>query len=189
MARGLWPSHFGLFSLASRNFSCHSHYERIPLLPPFPPLNASAALARRAMSSGRVATFLQFSANVKGIVVMKKKTAIEESTAAATSVAGGLEPLIAEVRSLIRSARYAAASTVNTLLVLTNFEIGRRIVEQEQNGARRAEYGAEILKELSARLTEEFGRGFSKANLEYLRRFYVTYQIRRTIAHEKEDGR
>ena len=115
---------------------------------------------------------------VKGIVAMKKKTAIEKSTAAATSVAGGLEPLIAEVRSLIRSARYAAASTVNTLQVLTNFEIGRRIVKQEQNGAKRAEYGDMIMRTLGERLTTEFGRGFSKRNLDYMRRFYLDYADR-----------
>jgi len=76
--------------------------------------------------------------------------------------------LIAEVRGLIQSARHAAATAVNTLQVLTNFEIGRRIVEHEQQGAARAAYGKELLKELSVRLTEEFGQGFSKANLEFL---------------------
>ena len=62
---------------------------------------------------------------------------------------------------LIQSARNAAASAVNLLQVLTNFEIGRRIVEHEQKGARRAGYGQEMLKTLSSRLTEEFGKGFS----------------------------
>ena len=73
-----------------------------------------------------------------------------------------LGPLVTELRGLILSARHAAATTVNTLQVLTNFEIGRRIVEHEQQGEKRAEYGAELLKELSARLTEEFGKGFSE---------------------------
>lgn len=49
---------------------------------------------------------------------------------------------------------------MNTLPVLTNFEIGRRIVEHEQKGEKRAEYGAELIKALSAKLGEEFGRGF-----------------------------
>jgi len=99
---------------------------------------------------------------------MKKKTV--------TPAPQELGPLIAEVRGLIHSARHAAATTVNTLQVLTNFEIGRRIVEHEQQGATRAEYGKELLKLLSARLTEEFGRGFSKANLEYMRRFYLEWR-------------
>ena len=87
-----------------------------------------------------------------------------------------LAPLITELRGLIQSARHTAATTVNTLQVLTNFEIGRRIVEYEQKGEKRAEYGSELLKELSVRLNEEFGKGFSKANLEYMRRFYLEWR-------------
>ena len=86
--------------------------------------------------------------------------------------------LVAEVRHLITAARNAAASTVNTLQVLTNFEIGRRIVEHEQKGEKRAEYGAELLMELSARLTEEFGKGFSITNLQLKRKFFLENQQR-----------
>jgi hypothetical protein len=75
-----------------------------------------------------------------------------------------LGSLVAEVRSLIQSARHMSASTVNTLQVRTNFEIGRRIVEHEQKGEKRAGYGQELLKALSARLTAEFGQGFSVSN-------------------------
>jgi predicted nuclease of restriction endonuclease-like (RecB) superfamily len=89
-----------------------------------------------------------------------------------------LAPLITELRELIQSARHAVATTVNTLQVLTNFEIGRRIVEHEQKGAERAAYGAELLKELSARLTEEFGKGFSVSNLQLMRKFFVENQER-----------
>ena len=88
---------------------------------------------------------------------MKKKTATKRTVAAKTK-SNGLAPLIAEVRNLIQSARRGVASVVDTFQVLTNFEIGRRIVEHEQKGAKRAAYGAELLKELSARLAEEFGR-------------------------------
>ncbi len=91
---------------------------------------------------------------------------------------GGVAALLAEVCQLIANARNAAASTVNTLQVLTNFEIGRRIVEHEQKGEARAEYGTALLKELSARLTEEFGRGFSEDNLSLMRRFYLTWKQR-----------
>jgi predicted nuclease of restriction endonuclease-like (RecB) superfamily len=96
----------------------------------------------------------------------------------AKAAAHELTPLITELRGLIHSARHAVATTVNTLQVLTNFEIGRRIVEHEQKGAERAKYGAELLKELSVRLTEEFGKGFSKRNLDYMRRFYLDYADR-----------
>lgn len=92
-----------------------------------------------------------------------------------------LGPLVTELRDLILSARHAAATTVNTLQVLTNFEIGRRIVEHEQKGEKRAEYGAELLKELSVRLTEEFGKGFSPVNLSHMRKFFLTYQDRSAL--------
>ena len=87
-----------------------------------------------------------------------------------------LGSLVTELRSLIHSARHSIATTVNTLQVLTNFEIGRRIVEHEQNGEKRAGYGKELLKTLSAGLTDEFGKGFSERNLEYIRRFYLTWK-------------
>jgi transcriptional regulator with XRE-family HTH domain len=90
----------------------------------------------------------------------------------ASPKSGGLAPLIAEVRNLIQSARRTAGSVVDTLQVRTNFEIGRRIVEHEQKGEKRAGYGQELLKILSARLTEEFGTGFSRSNLEYMRKFF-----------------
>lgn len=94
------------------------------------------------------------------------------------SVPRALGTLVAEVRSLIQSARHMAASTVNTLQVRTNFEIGRRIVEREQKGEKRAGYGQELLKALSARLTAEFGQGFSVSNLQLMRKFFIEYKFR-----------
>lgn len=95
-----------------------------------------------------------------------------------TTATHELAPLISELRGLIQSARRAAATSVNTLQVLTNFEIGRRILEHEQKGAERAEYGKELLKILSAKLSEEFGNGFSERNLEYMRKFFLLWRER-----------
>jgi hypothetical protein len=81
------------------------------------------------------------------------------------------------IRTLILSARQTVARGVDLLQVHTNYEIGRRIVEQEQQGAERAQYGKEILRELAGRLTAEFGKGFSRSNLEYMRRFYLVYGV------------
>ena len=89
-----------------------------------------------------------------------------------------MKELIHEIRGLIRTARQAVVHSVDLIQVLTNFEIGRRIVVHEQQGAERAEYGKALLKELSEKLTDEFGRGFSRSNLEYMRKFYLTYQDR-----------
>lgn len=91
---------------------------------------------------------------------------------------GLLAPLVERVRSLVQSARHAAARSINTLQVRTNFEIGRLIVEHEQAGSARAEYGKETLKQLSASLTAEFGRGFSEDNLGNMRRFFLLWKDR-----------
>jgi predicted nuclease of restriction endonuclease-like (RecB) superfamily len=98
-----------------------------------------------------------------------------------------LLPLVKEIRDLVQSARQTAAQNVNTLQVVTNFEIGRRIVEHEQQGSRRAEYGKRTLIELSRQLTTELGPGFSERNLKYMRRFYLEYhdvspQIAQTLS-------
>jgi predicted nuclease of restriction endonuclease-like (RecB) superfamily len=98
-----------------------------------------------------------------------------------------LLPLVKEIRDLVQSARRTAAQNVNTLQVVTNFEIGRRIVEYEQKGSKRAAYGKQTLREISIQLNKEFGRGFSATNLEYMRRFYLDYhetvpQIPQTVS-------
>ena len=89
-----------------------------------------------------------------------------------------LAALIAEVRNLIHAARRGAASVVDTFQVMTNFEIGRRIVEHEQKGVKRAAYGKELLAELSLRLSDEFGKGFSVTNLQLMRKLFVDYHGR-----------
>jgi len=89
-----------------------------------------------------------------------------------------MKALIANIRELILSARTSVVRSVDLIQVLTNFEIGRRIVEHEQQGAERAEYGKALLKELASELTKEFGRGFSRSNLQNMRKFYIAYADR-----------
>ena len=90
-----------------------------------------------------------------------------------------MKALISEIREMILAARRTAVHSVDLIQVSTNFEIGRRIVEYEQQGFDRAEYGEATLKKLAEALTSEFGKGFSKRNLEYMRRFYMIYRDRR----------
>ena len=85
--------------------------------------------------------------------------------------------LFSQVAELLQNARQQVLRTVNSTMVYTYFEIGRIIVEEEQNGKDRAEYGKQILKGLSEQLTSEFGKGFSIRNLEFIRKFYLTYSI------------
>ena len=95
---------------------------------------------------------------------------------------GGETTLFQRIRELIIAARQHIGRGVDLVQVWTNFEIGRYIVEHEQLGSERAAYGQTILKRLAHELTGEFGRGFSKSNLEYMRRFFVLYQERDPIA-------
>jgi predicted nuclease of restriction endonuclease-like (RecB) superfamily len=90
----------------------------------------------------------------------------------ALTAAPALGALVEQVRTLVQSARRSAIANINSLQVLTNYEIGRLIVEHEQQGQQRAAYGKELLSRLATDLTAEFGRGFSKTNLEYMRKFY-----------------
>ena len=78
---------------------------------------------------------------------------------------------ISSIRELIRAARSAVARNIDTIQVLVSFEIGFRIVEREQQGEKRAEYGKRIISELSSHLSREFGKGFSGRNLRNMRKY------------------
>ena len=95
---------------------------------------------------------------------------------------GGEVDLHTQIRQLIVGARRTIARGVDVVQVRTNFEIGRHIVEREQQGEARASYGAALLQSVSKRLVNEFGNGFSKRNLELMRRFFVEYRVRYRIA-------
>ena len=95
--------------------------------------------------------------------------------------------LVNDLRSIASKARSKAFAAVNYSLVERNWRIGQRIVEQEQNGASRAEYGKHVIEIASAALTEEFGKGFSYTNIANYKRFYLTFnnlQILQTVSEE-----
>ena len=84
--------------------------------------------------------------------------------------------MILEIRELLEKSRKNIAQQVNTELLTTYWNIGRIIVEYEQQSQLRAEYGRQTLKELSKELTREFGKGFSRSNLQNMRAFYLAYE-------------
>lgn len=99
--------------------------------------------------------------------------------------------LLQNISSLLDNARKKVAVAVNQTIVLTYYEIGRMIVEDEQNGGSRAEYGKAVLKDLSLHLTEKFGRGFSEDNLSNMRKFYQIYsnqQISETLSRKSQNN-
>jgi predicted nuclease of restriction endonuclease-like (RecB) superfamily len=95
--------------------------------------------------------------------------------------------LFANICSLLTEARKSIVRNVNQTMVYTYFEIGRMIVEDEQQGKNRAEYGKQVLIELSERLTKEFGKGFSFTNLSQMRQFYLTYSSEQILQTPSEE--
>src|SRR5438105_3839334 len=83
--------------------------------------------------------------------------------------------LYRRIREILEAARTGVTRTVNSTQVVTNWLIGREIVEDEQSGTRRAEYGKQIVEELARRLQDGFGHGYSALNLWLFRRFYLEY--------------
>lgn len=90
--------------------------------------------------------------------------------------------LVADVVPLIEAGRAAAARSVNSVMTTTYWHVGRVIVEREQRGARRAEYGAAVLERLAETLTGRYGRGFSRRNIEQMRAFYLAWPIPQTAS-------
>ena len=89
-----------------------------------------------------------------------------------------------KVADLILHARKSITKNMNLTMVYTYFEVGKMIVEKEQKGKERAEYGKELIKGLSIRLTKRFGKGFSQRNVEQMRQFYQAFSIPQTVSAE-----
>jgi predicted nuclease of restriction endonuclease-like (RecB) superfamily len=89
-----------------------------------------------------------------------------------------------DIKDLLQSARNKVYQTINITMTQTYYEIGKRIVEEEQSGETRAEYGKALLKNLSNELIKEFGKGYSEQNLKNMRQFFLTYQKRQTVSSE-----
>jgi len=106
-------------------------------------------------------------------MIKKTLSKAEKSVALPIGYAG----VHGSIVELLDAARQAAARSVNALMTATYWEIGRRIVEAEQKGRRRAGYGEQLIERLSADLTQRFGRGFSPDNLENMRRFFLVYPL------------
>ncbi len=99
----------------------------------------------------------------------------------------GYDAILTGMVELLEAARRSAARAVNAVMTATYWDVGRRIVEHEQRGSERAEYGARLMERLAADLTKRFGRGFSRQNLQQMRQFYQTYPpdaIRQTASGE-----
>lgn len=115
---------------------------------------------------------------------MKRSALVGTPLTAISGYAG----IHAGIINLLESARHASARAVNALLTATYWEIGRRIVEAEQGGKRRADYGERLIERLAAGLTRRFGRGFGRCNLFQVRAFYLAYPDIMQIQSAKFDS-
>ncbi|GFN29505.1 hypothetical protein ADE_52030 [Achromobacter denitrificans] len=112
-------------------------------------------------------------------------------TPKATTLPAGYAGIHGGIVELLDTARQAAARSVNALMTASYWEVGRRIVEAEQQGKRRAGYGEQLIERLSADLTAQFGRGFGVNNLENMRRFFLAYprsEISQTLSGKLGGG-
>lgn len=105
---------------------------------------------------------------------------------ALTKIEKDYDSILSALSELLERSRRLTARSVNAIMTATYWEIGRRIVEVEQKGEERAEYGEKLLERLADDLTNRFGRGFSLRNLRSFRAFYSTWQIRQTVSAEFE---
>lgn len=92
-----------------------------------------------------------------------------------------MKELVSEIRSIIESARTNAVRSVDFCRVQMYWQIGRRIVEEEQGGQARAEYGKGLIKNLAKEIEPMYGSGFGQRQLEYSRRFYLEFPIAHTV--------
>ena len=90
--------------------------------------------------------------------------------------------LLIDIKKIIEESKRQVVRNVNTIMLQAYWNIGRRIVEEEQNGNYRAEYGSSLLKELSKELTKEYGKGFSRSNLQSMRNLYLNYEKCQTLS-------
>lgn len=95
-----------------------------------------------------------------------------------------MEHILSDIRQIIVQSRHKVARSINQELTIAYWRIGQRIVEEEQNGKHRANYGKEIVKALSKYLTAEYGEGFSSTNLWLMRQFFQTFPILHSLSGE-----
>lgn len=99
-----------------------------------------------------------------------------------------VKQLVEKISGLLANARRSIVQSVNHTMALTYYEIGRMIIEGEQNGNVRSDYGKQLTKTLSRKLTEDFGKGFSKRNLEQMRHFFLVYSKAQTLSAQFENS-
>ena len=94
--------------------------------------------------------------------------------------------LYADIKGIVEQARNNAVRAVNFAMVIAYWKIGQRIVEEEQGGKKKADYGEYLLKDLSLKLTTDFGKGFDERELRKMRQFFLLFSIRDAVRPESK---
>ena len=115
---------------------------------------------------------------------MKDKTPVDQDKQVGIPLENTVDSLYQAISEIVEDARKTVYRATNQAMVKAYWEIGRAIVEEEQAGKRRAEYGKALIAGISTRLLQNFGRGFSERNLEQMRRFFLEFQIPQTLSAE-----
>ena len=114
---------------------------------------------------------------------------VMKKTVAAGELDAPYQVVFGDVSKIVDAARDSATRSVNAAMTAAYWLIGHRIVEFEQSGEERATYGTALMERLAADLTQRFGRGFSRQNIQYMRLFYVSYpsdQIRQALSGKSD---
>jgi len=95
-----------------------------------------------------------------------------------------LDSIYTNIKNVLDEARNKAVRSINFAMVQAYWHVGRLIVEEEQNGKERANYGESLIEELSKRLTTDYGKGFNRTNLRYMRQFYLVFKNHHALRDE-----
>jgi len=128
--------------------------------------------------------FNRFSVKEGGVMTSKNQKQQSDIHKAKATLAEGMAPLLGRLRQLIAESRQQVLRAVDVVQVQTYWHVGQHIVEFEQGGALRAEYGRGLLVQLGQALSAEFGRGFDATNLRHMRGFYLAFPIRDAVRRE-----
>jgi predicted nuclease of restriction endonuclease-like (RecB) superfamily len=119
-------------------------------------------------------------------MITKKEQKAGKTNSELTSDLTNVDSVYQRIAEYLQTVRYTILQTINTEMVLVYWRIGKEIIDQEQYGEVRAAYGEELIRNLSKKLTNEFGKGYSVSNLRNMRQFYLSYQdeIHQTVSGE-----
>lgn len=160
-------------------------FQLLELLEPLESLERLTAQAVGTVQSDGTVTSAQAAGTVQAVeTVCLKEGACMKMKKDAVSKAGSVDAVYSGIKKILEEARSRAYRAVNFAMVQAYWNIGRVIVEEEQKGKTKADYGQSLIQELAKRLTREYGKGFTQTNLWYMRQFFMIFPILHALRGE-----